>query len=185
MEDAINAGATLSAFASALAAAAAGGRILYALARDTSAKRLLGGTSTRTGAPVGALTVTLLVGMGAVAAQRIAGVSAVNAFFYPGTLGVLSLLVAYIVTNLGAIRYLFIVARRAPLYEIVCPIIGIAFLGYTLYKNVSGVAFPYSRFWIVVAAWLVTGLAIVVLSPGLSKRIGVSLAREEGLEPSE
>ena len=72
-----------------------------------------------------------------------------------------------------------------PLSEIVIPILGIAVLGYTLYKNVSGVAFPYSRFWIVVAAWLVTGLAIVVLSPGLSKRIGVSLAREEGLEPSE
>ncbi len=185
MEDVINAGATLSAFASALAAAAAGGRILYSLARDTPAANLLGRTSKRTGAPAGALAVTLLVGMGAVAAQRIAGVSAVDAFFYPGTLGVLSLLVAYIVTNLGAIRHLFIVARRAPLYEIVCPIIGIAFLGYTLYKNVSGVAFPYSRFWIVVAAWLVTGLAIVVLSPGLAKRIGISLAREEGLETTE
>ena len=141
-------------------------------------------TSTRTGAPAGALAVTLVVGLGAVVVQRIAGVSAVNAFFYPGTIGVLSLLVAYIVTNLGAIRYLFIAARRAPLYEIVCPIIGIAFLGYTLYKNVSGVAFPYNRFWIVVAAWLLTGLAIVALSPGLAKRIGISLAREEGLEPT-
>jgi amino acid transporter len=182
MEDAINAGATLSAFASALAAAAAGGRILYALARDTPAKPLLGETSTRTGAPVGALTVTLVVGIGAVVAQRIAGVSAVNAFFYPGTLGVLSLLVAYIVTNLGAISYLFIAARRAPWYEIVCPVIGIAFLGYTLYKNVSGVAFPYSRFWIVVAVWLVVGLAIVLGSPGLARQIGRSLARDEGVE---
>ena len=121
--------------------------------------------------------------MGAVVIQRIAGVSAVNAFFYPGTIGVLSLLVAYIVTNLGAMRYLFIGARRAPLYEIVCPIIATAFLGYTLYKNVSGVVFPYNRFWIVVAGWLLFGLAIVVVSPGLAKRIGISLAREEGLEP--
>jgi amino acid transporter len=185
MEDVINAGATLSAFASALAATAAGGRILYALARDTPAAGLLGRTSTRTGAPAGALAVTLIVGMGAVVAQRIAGVSSVNAFFYPGTLGVLSLLVAYIVTNLGAIRYLFIGARRAPLYEIVCPIIGIAFLGYTLYKNVSGVVFPYNRFWIVVAGWLLFGLLIVVASPGMSKRIGIALAREEGLEPAE
>ena len=185
MEDLINAGATLSAFASALAATAAGGRILYALARDTPAANLLGRTSTRTGAPAGALAVTLVVGMGAVVAQRIAGVSSTNAFFYPGTIGVLSLLVAYLVTNLGAIRYLFLAARRAPLYEIVCPIIGIAFLGYTLYKNVSGVVFPYNRFWIVVAGWLLFGLLIVAASPGMAKRIGIALARDEGLEPTQ
>ena len=44
-------------------------------------------------------------------------------------------------------------------------------------------AIPYSRFWIVAAAWLVTGLVIVVTSPGLAERIGASLAREEGLDP--
>lgn len=43
--------------------------------------------------------------------------------------------------------------------------------------------FPYNRFWIVVAGWLLFGLAIVVVSPSLAKRIGISLAREEGLEP--
>ncbi len=181
MSDAINAGATLSAFASGLAAATAGARILYALSRDTPLRPLLGTTSARTGAPAGALTVTLLVGVGAIVGQRIAGVNAVNAFFYPGTLGVLSLLVAYIVTNVGAIRHLFIAARRAPLYEIVLPILGIVFLGYTIDKNVTGQVFPYSRFWIVVAAWLAVGLAIVALSPRLASRIGASLAADEGL----
>lgn len=185
MSDLINAGATLSAFASGLGAATAGARILFALARDTPAANLLGRTTSRTGAPGGALAVTLLVGVAAIVAQRIAGVSASNAFFYPGTLGVLSLLVAYIVTNLGAIRHLFIAARRAPLYEIVFPVVGIAFLGYTLYKNVTGQAFPYSRFWIVVAAWLVLGLGIVVLTPRLAGRIGAALARDAGLEPSD
>jgi amino acid transporter len=185
MEDAINAGATLSAFASALAAVAAAGRILYALSRGTPAGRWLATTSKRSGAPVGALTVALLVGLGGVVGQRIAGVSSTNAFFYPGTIGVLSLLVAYILTNVGAIKHLYIDARRAPWYEIVCPLIGIAFLGYTIYKNVSGVSFPYSRFPIVVGAWLVVGLLIVVLSPGMAKRIGVSLARDEGLLEDE
>jgi len=183
MSDCINAGATLSAFASGLGAATAGARILYALARDTPLAGMLGRTTSRTGAPGGALAVTLLIGIGAIAGQRIAGVSAVDAFFYPGTLGVLSLLVAYIVTNLGAIRHLFITARRAPLYEIVFPLIGIAFLVYTLIKNISGVAFPYSRFWIVVAAWLAVGLAIVLLTPQLAGKIGAALARDEGLEP--
>ncbi|HLI61380.1 MAG TPA: APC family permease [Solirubrobacteraceae bacterium] len=181
MSDCINAGATLSAFASGLASATAAGRILFALSRDTPLRPLLGTTSARSGAPVGALTVALLVGVGAIVGQRIAGVNAVNAFFYPGTLGVLSLLVAYIVTNLGAIRHLFIAARRAPLYEIVFPVIGIVFLVYTIDKNVVGVAFPYSRFWIVVAGWLLAGLAIILASPRLAARIGRSLAADEGL----
>ena len=183
MSDAINAGATLSAFASGLGAATAGARILFALSRDTSLSNVLGRASTRTGAPAGALTVVLIIGVGAIVAQRIAGVSAVNAFFYPGTIGVLSLLVAYIVTNVGAINHLFIRARRAPLYEIVIPLLGIAFLIYTLYKNVQGVAFPYSRFPFVVAIWLLVGLAIVLATPRLASRIGASLAAEEGLEP--
>ena len=185
MSDAINFGATVSAFASGLGAAAAGARILFALSRDTSLSGALGRTSTRSGAPAGALTVVLAIGVGAIAAQRIAGVSAVNAFFYPGTIGVLSLLVAYLVTNVGAIRHLFIRARRAPIWEIVFPMLGIAFLLYTLYRNVHGVLFPYSRFPLVVGIWLALGLAIVVATPQLAQRIGVSLAREAGLEPVE
>jgi amino acid transporter len=183
MSDLINAGATVSAFASGLGAATAGARILYALSRHTRLENALGRTSTRTGAPAGALTVVLIVGVGAIIVQRIAGVSAVNAFFYPGTLGVLSLLVAYIVTNLGAISFLFVKARRAPLYEIVLPILGIIFLGYTIYKNVTGQVFPYSRFPLVVGIWLVIGLVIILATPRLASRIGAALAADEGLEP--
>ncbi|MDQ6606288.1 MAG: APC family permease [Actinomycetota bacterium] len=181
MSDAINFGATISAFASGLGAATAGARILFALSRDTPLAGALGRPSARTGAPAGALTVVLTIGVGAIAAQRIAGVSAVNAFFYPGTIGVLSLLIAYIVTNVGAISHLFVRARRAPLWEIVFPALGIAFLIYTLYKNVQGVAFPYSRFPLVVGIWLAVGFAIVLAAPGLAARIGKSLARDEGL----
>jgi amino acid transporter len=184
MSDAINFGATISAFASGLGAATAGARVLFALSRDTPLRGVLGRTSTRSGAPAGALTVVLVVGVGAIAAQRIAGVSAVNAFFYPGTLGVLSLLVAYIVTNVGAIRHLFIRARRAPLWEIIIPLIGIAFLIYTLDRNITGVSFPYTRFPLVVGIWLAIGLVIIVASPNLARRIGASLARDEGLEPA-
>ncbi|MGN6872430.1 MAG: APC family permease, partial [Solirubrobacteraceae bacterium] len=122
------------------------------------------------------------IGVGAIVVQRIAGVSAVNAFFYPGTIGVLCMLVAYIVTNTGAIRYLFIVARRAPLWEIVFPLLGIAFIIYTIYKNVQGVPFPYDRFPFWVAGWLVVGAAFIVLAPALARRIGEGLTRDAGLE---
>ncbi len=183
MSDLINLGATVSAFASGLGAATAGARILYALSRDTPLGGALGRTSTRTGAPAGALTVVLVIGVGAIVIQRIANVSAVNAFFYPGTIGVLSLLVAYIVTSVGAIRHLFFRATRlAPLWEIIIPLLGIVFLGYTLYKNVQGVPFPYNRFPLWVGIWLVIGLVIILAAPRMARRIGASLAREAGLQ---
>jgi amino acid transporter len=182
MSEAISIGATVSAFASGLGAAAAGARILFALVRDTPLAPFLGRASTRTGAPAGALTVVLAIGVGAIVVQRIVGVSAVNAFFYPGTIGVLSIIVAYMLTNIGAINYLFVRARRVPLWEIVVPILGIVVLGYTLYKNVQGVPFAFSRFPLVVGTWLVVGLAIVLVSPGLSRRIGASLAGEAEVE---
>jgi hypothetical protein len=93
--------------------------------------------------------------------------------------------VAYIVTNLGAIRFLFIAARRAPIWQLSIPIIAIAFLGYTIYKNVKGTTFPYDRFPIVVAIWLVVGAAITVLFPRLTRSIGESLARREGISTDD
>jgi hypothetical protein len=128
--------------------------------------------------------VVLVIGVGGIAVQRIAGVSAVNAFFYPGTLGVLCMLVAYIVTNVGAIRYLFIVARRAPLWEIVVPLIAIAILIYTIYKNVQGVPFPYDRFPFWVAGWLLVGAIFILLAPGLARRIGAALVHDAELDDS-
>jgi amino acid transporter len=181
LADLVNLGATVSAFASGLGTATAGSRILFALSRDGFGSRRLGQASRRTGAPAGALAVVMAIGLTVVVVQRIIGTSAANAFFYPGTIGVLSLLVAYIVTNVGAIRFLFVTARRAPLWQVVVPIIAIAFLGYTIYKNIEGTVFPYDRFPFVVAAWLVVGLAITVVFPGLTRNIGARLAAREGL----
>ncbi|HET8980598.1 MAG TPA: hypothetical protein VFN87_20770 [Solirubrobacteraceae bacterium] len=62
------------------------------------------------------------------------------------------------------------------------PLLGIVFLGYTIYKNVVGVSFPYSRFPLVVGIWLVIGLLFILAQPRLAARIGAALARDEGLE---
>jgi amino acid transporter len=181
LRDLINLGATVSAFASGLGTALAGSRILFALNRDGFASSPLGKASTRTGAPAGALAVVMLIAMSAMVIQRIIGTSAVNAFFYPGTIGVLSLLVAYFVTNIGAVKFLWVDGKRAPLWQIVIPLLGMSFLGYTIYKQVSGQVFPYNRFPIVVGAWLVVGLIVVLAAPGLAKRLGEGLAKREGL----
>jgi amino acid transporter len=178
LEDLINLGATISAFASALGTATAGSRILFALSRDGLGDRGLGTTSPRTGSPARALAVVMAVGVAGIVAQRLAGTNAANAFFYAGTIGVLSLLVAYIATNVGAIRHLFVRERRRPLWELVFPVVGIAFLVFTIYKNVTGQSFPFDRFPWIVLAWLAVGAVIVALAPGLTRRIGLALTRE-------
>jgi amino acid transporter len=179
LEDAINLGATMSAFASALGTATAGSRVLFALSRDSlRPTHPLTRISTRSGAPVGALTLVMIVGFGGLIAQSLAGTNAVNAFFYPGTIGVLALMVAYIATNLGAIWHLFLQTLRRPVWQLVFPVLGIAFLVFTIYKNVSGTAAPYSHFPWYVLAWLAVGALIVIAAPHIAKRIGERLTGE-------
>jgi amino acid transporter len=179
LEDAINLGATLSAFASALGTATAGSRVLFALSRDSlRPTHPLTRISQRSGAPVGALALVMVVGFGGLIAQSLAGTNAVNAFFYPGTIGVLALMVAYIATNLGAIWHLFLKTLRRPVWQLVFPVLGIAFLVFTIYKNVSGTTAPYSHFPWYVLAWLAVGALIVIAAPHIAKRIGERLTGE-------
>jgi amino acid transporter len=181
LEDLINLGATVSAFASALGTATAGSRVLFALSRDgLRPTHPLARISHRSGAPIGALALVMTVGFGGLIGQRIAGTNAVNAFFYPGTIGVLALMVAYIATNLGAIRHLFLSAVRRPLWQLVFPVAGIAFLVFTIYKNVKGTSAPYSHFPWYVLAWLVVGGLIVAAAPHVVRRIGERLTSEIG-----
>ena len=88
-------------------------------------------------------------------------------------MGILSLLVMYVITNLGALRYLFFAGElRVPVWEIVFPIGGIAFAVYTLYKNVWPVPdYPFNIFPYVVAGWLAVGICLTLVVPGFVDRI--------------
>jgi amino acid transporter len=183
--DVINFGATMSAFAAALGAATAASRILFAIARDGFPGNALGRASARSGAPAGALTVILAVSLVALLGYRINGTSAVNAFFYPGTMGVLLMLVSYFVCNTGAIVFLYFRGeRRAPAAEIVIPLIALAIIVYVLYQNTlaDSLVSPYTKFPLVVGAWLLLGLLLALFVPDLARRIGEGLTREEGIE---
>ena len=106
-----------------------------------------------------------------------------DVFFYLGTIATLSLLVAYILVNVGAIKFLFISARRVSRWEIFMPVLGIAFLAYTLYRQVVPVpASPYKYFPYAVVVYLLIGAALVIAVPGMAARVGTGLARSEGLE---
>jgi hypothetical protein len=125
----------------------------------------------------------MVIAIVAFVAQRIGGVSAVNAFFYPGTIGVLSMLVTYIVVNVGALRFLFL-GRRVRAWEAIVPVVALAILVYVIYANVYPVPdFPFNIFPYVVAAWLILGLGIVLFVPGLARRIGANLAERERRAP--
>ncbi len=184
LQDAINLGAAISALASGLGAVTAGARILFALSRDGFGGGL-GRVSPRTGAPVAALAVVLAVGLAGLVGQRLAGTNAANAFFYAGTIGVLLLLVAYAATNVGAIRHLFVRARRRPAWEVVIPVAAIVVVLFVIYKNVVGTSAPYDRFPWIALAWLVVGAVVVALAPGVTRRIGEALTREVATAPAD
>ena len=81
-------------------------------------------------------------------------VTPMDVFFYLATLGTLSLLVMYVLTNVAAIRFL----RRGR--EALLPAAGIGVAGYVLYHNLwPAPPSPFDVFPYVVAAWLAIGVA--------------------------
>ena len=95
------------------------------------------------------------------------------------------MLVTYMVTNVGALRFLLL-GRRVRPWEAIVPVVALAILVYVIYANVYPVPdFPFNIFPYIVATWLVLGLGIVPLVPGLARRIGANLAEREGLAIDE
>jgi amino acid transporter len=187
LADVLDLVAVLSALGAGLGCASVGTRMLFALGRDGILSKDLDGVAKSTGTPVIALAVELTLSLCAVVGFAIAGTSATNAFFYLATMGILSLLVMYIVTNVGALRYLFLGRpRRTPLWEIVVPIGGIGFAVYTLYKNVWPVPpYPFNIFPYIVAGWLAIGLAAAFLVHGFGKRVESELRLRTGRDTEE
>jgi amino acid transporter len=181
MADVLILAATISLFAICLGCSAGAARILFALARDATGKRTgLAGLSKR-GAPVASLMVILAVVLGGMIGQRIGKVGAENATFYALQLGTLCILVAYLMATLGAIKFLFFDGKvKTPMWQIVIPLLGAVFVGYTLIKNIINEPFPYNRFPIVIGIFLLIGLALVVLTPGLAARVKKGLLSSGG-----
>ena len=99
-----------------------------------------------------------------------------DVFTISATAGTLILLVAYVLATLGATRLLFFsgdgAVRR---WEVVIPVLGLALLGYTLYRNV--IPWPSGS-----ALWG-PGLAIAVLALVVLVVLArPSAAREAGVE---
>jgi amino acid transporter len=181
MRDAINFGATLSAFASCLGCAAGASRILFALGRDGFISRRLGDASRRTGSPANALAVVMVFGVAVTIYLRMNNTTDVNAFFYPGTAGVLAMLIAYFVMQFGAAKFLHL-ENREPRWRVIVLVLATAAIVYTFYKQVwPKPAYPYDLFPLMIAGWAALGIAITLVFPTLARRIGRGLSEAEGI----
>ena len=172
-------GAVLSALGAGLGGVAVAARTLFSFGRDGIASRRLGGVSAATGVPQRALAAEMLIGLALLTAFRLAGTSALNVFFYLATIGTLSLLVMYVLTNVAAARHL---AGRSP-WQVLAPAGGVLIAGFVLYHNVWPVPPPpYEYFPYLVLGWLLAGLVITAVVPGFSGRVSGGLRRVAAAE---
>jgi amino acid transporter len=173
MAIAISLGATVSAFASALGTGLAASRMLFALGRDGFGPAALGNVHPRHASPYVAVATVMSIAI--VFDIILVEQTGAAVFAYAGTIGVLSLLLVYLATQVGAIK-LFRGLGRWRGAQPVVPLIAMVLLAYALYANVYPIpAAPYNYFPYVVIAWVIAGVAIVLLNPALVTRIGKAL----------
>jgi amino acid transporter len=181
--DLITLGAMFSAFGSALACTVGASRLLFAFGRDGFISERLGEGGGRDTPAIATGVIAVVVLAQVIGLRLFATENVIDIFFWTATYGTLSLLVAYVLSTIGAIRFLHLGERpRVPRWEIVIPLLALAFLFYTLYKNLYPVPDdPFNLFPYVVAAWILVAVAVVLLVPGLARRMGDRLRQEEGL----
>jgi amino acid transporter len=156
MADVLNLAAIVSAVGAGLGCASVAARMLFALGRDRLLDERLAAVSP-TGAPRGGLAFVMVLDLAILVSFAVAKAKPFNVFFYFATIGTLSLLCMYVLTNVAATRFL---AAKGSRLELALPLAGIGVACYVLYHNVRPVpASPYDAFPYVVAGWLVLGVA--------------------------
>ncbi len=177
--DLITLGACVSAFGCMLACIVGASRLLFALSRDGFGSRGLGvtsgaGTPGRAAAVVASVGLVLIVG-----SALVFGATVFDMVSWYGAIGTLILLVAYLLTTLGAIRLVFVQRLMdVPRWQVVIPVAAIVVLGYTLYRNVIPYPTEGPARWLPVVAggWLLLSVVVVLLAPALTRRVGERLA---------
>lgn len=176
-------GATFSAAACCLASVVAASRLVFALSRDGMGPTVLASVHPSRSVPHLAASacvvlVVLIQGLG----WAVLHAAPFDVFTISATAGTLILLVAYVLATLGAVRLLFFTPDSdVSKWEVVIPVLGLALLGYTLYRNV--IPWPSGS-----ALWG-PGLAIAVLAivtvmvlarPSAARQAGAKLLAQQG-----
>jgi len=174
--------AIMSAFGCMLGSAGTAGRLLFAFSRDGVGPASWGRLDKR-GEPTSAMTavivVTLVVSVVSFVTGHPAmglGSAALSDYFYYSTIGAITLMVAYLMVELGTIRHI-LTERTELMKEIIIPIIGSLLILVVFYYNVktqtSWLAAPFVAF-----AIMVVGLLIGVATPGIAEKINAGLSRD-------
>jgi len=187
--DLITIGAAISAFGCCLACMVGASRLAFAFARDLRREGTpqtgLSGT-TRAGTPGAAAVLVVVVMAVIMLIEAIAGGGvAFSVFLWSGTIGTLILLVAYVLTTIGAIKLVFFERKMpgVPMWQIVIPILALVVLGYTLWRNVYPFPSPSdgALFWnpIIAAAWVLACIVVVAAIGPAARRAGAALTAAE------
>jgi amino acid transporter len=182
----ITLGAAVSAFACCLACVVGASRLLYAIARDLAPGAALGRTGSSGTPALATFAVTALIFVIAVMCAVAFSAEPFDTFLWSGTIGTLILLVAYVLATLGCIKLVFIEKKLSvPQWQVVIPILALAMLAYTIYRNVIPYPTDDPGRWLPAVAfgWVFLVTVVVLVVPGLAVRLTRGLASaDEGAD---
>jgi amino acid transporter len=168
------AGACVSAYAAAFGSTITTSRLLLTFGRDGLLTKRFAETNSR-GAPSIAILASVVLPAVVVVIWFLYGTPAVSIFGDFGTIGVLALLLAYLTTQVAAIKLFAGREWRGP--KLIIPIVAIVLIGYAFYANVWPVpAAPGRYFPYIVLLWLIVGLAISFMRPDAIRAVALELS---------
>ena len=180
----ITLGVSISAVGCLLACVVGAARMLFALGRDAEIATFARVSPTSRVPTTAVYWVAATVVLFTVVWKLAFDAAALDVFVGAGVIGTLILLVAYGLATIGAIRFLFFSGKkRVPQWEIVIPLLGLAMLVYTLFRNVwplptSGAAQAYN---LITIAWLLLAVIGVLAAPKTATRMGERINADENL----
>jgi amino acid transporter len=176
--------AVMSAFGCMLGSAGTAGRLLFAFSRDGVGPKSWGrldGRGEPTSAMGAVIGVTFIISVLSFISGHPAmglGSSALSDYFYYSTIGAITLMVAYLMVELGTIRHI-VTERRELMRELIIPIIGSLLILVVFYYNVKSqtqwTAAPFVAF-----AVMLIGLIIGLATPEIATKINAGLNRDLG-----
>ncbi|MGI9157247.1 MAG: APC family permease, partial [Marmoricola sp.] len=186
--DLITLGACVSAFACCLACVVGGSRLLFAIVRDLAPGHALGKAGSNDTPAAAAVVITAIVAVIGLVCAVAFDALPFDTFVWSGTIGTLILLVAYVLATVGCIKLIWIDKKMTvPAWEIVIPILALAMLAYTIYRNV--IPYPTSgpaRWFPVVAfGWLILVAVVMFAVPSLARRLTAGLAQLDDADQAD
>ncbi|OBR94213.1 MULTISPECIES: APC family permease [Clostridium] len=158
---------SLSAFSAGLGAMAAASRLFYSMSQDGNVPKIISKVHPKHKTPYVSLNVLLIFSL--LLVFLLSKNDGTIIFGYCGTLGAMSLLIAYFITCLGSIVY-FKHNKIWTNKDLIFPIIALVVLAYTFYANIYPVpAFPNNIFPYIILIWYVLGYSFTLIYKSKTK----------------